>query len=476
MMDGIKRPIVVSQAHPGPVPAHGRVQPKKTSRRGLKLTLAFITLVIVILGGFVLARASNLTSKIFVGQSSSFFSKLTSALRGEAGGVKLIGENKGQINILLLGIGGPGHDGPYLSDTMILVQVRPEDHKATLISIPRDYLANLGPSGFQKINNAFSNGYTKNNDWAQGGKAARDAVSAMSGLDIPYFAVADFQGFQKAVDLVDGVDVTIDRTFTDYTFPNDKTLGYLEPVTFKQGQEHMNGQRALIFARSRHAAGIEGSDFARSQRQQKIINAFKTKVIDLNLITDINKINKLFSVVSDHVHTNLSPGEMVHLYNLAKDYSSDNISSLSLDPSSGIICPEILESNGAYVLTLCPGKTKTDLTDFFKDSFTTGKMAEEKSVVWLADSTTNQSLYRKAQRQLEAGGLTVYQVTYSGKPISQNVVYQVNPKPATLEFIKNNLKASEVTLPPPGIKVNKDKVDLVVILGSDTIPDIDVAQ
>src|SRR6185503_2900876 len=102
------------------------------------------------------------------------------------------------------------------------------------------------------------------------------------------------------------------------------------------------------------------------------------------------------------------------------------------------------------------------------------KMAEEKSVVWLADSTTGQSLYRKAQRQLEAGGLTVYQVIYSGKPISQNVVYQVNPKPSTLEFIKNSLKASEVTLPPPGIKVNKDKVDLVVILGSDTIPDIDV--
>src|SRR6185503_12079352 len=112
-----------------------------------------------------------------------------------------------------------------------------------------------------------------------------------------------------------------------------------------------------------------------------IINAFKAKVVDLNLITDIGKINKLFSVIGDHVHTNLSPGEMIHLYNLAKDYGSDNISSLSLDPSSGIICPEILESNGAYVLTLCPGKTKSDLTAFFKDSFTTGKMAEEKSVV-----------------------------------------------------------------------------------------------
>lgn len=478
MMDDIKRPIVISQGRPVVTSKSLPRPPRKSSRRGLKLTLISIVLVILVLGGLILARAANLTSKIFVGQNTSFFSKLTSALRGEAGGIKLVGEDSGQINILLLGIGGTGHDGPYLSDTIILAQIRPEEHKASLISIPRDYQINLGSAGYRKINDAFSEGYTKHQDWNEGGKTARDAVSQMSGLDIPYFVVLDFKGFEKAVDLVDGLDITVDRTFTDYTFPNDATKGYLPPVTFTQGQEHMNGQRALIFARSRHAAGPEGSDFARSLRQQKIITAFKAKVVDLNLVSDAGKINNLLTVIGDHVHTNIAPGEIIHLYNIGKDYNGDNISSVSLDPSSGIICPQILETNGAYVLTLCPGKTAKDLKGFFSNSFNTGKLAEEKSVVWLADSTSGQTLYRKAQKQLEAAGLIVYQVSYGGKPLQQNVVYQVNAKPATTEFIKNNLNASEVSLAPPGIKISKDKVDVIVILGSDTIPDVgsDVAQ
>jgi LCP family protein required for cell wall assembly len=470
MMDGIKRPIITSESRSGaPASRPSLLKPQtRRKRRGGKILLAIILLAILGLGGFLVARAADLSGKIFVGEKTSFFSKLSSALLGQTGNVKLEGESKGQVNVLLLGIGGPGHDGPYLSDTMIVAQIRPDEKKATLVSIPRDYQVNLGQSGFRKINNSFAEGFDRNDNWDEGGRLAREAASQVSGLDIPYFAVVDFQGFEKAIDLMGGVDVTVDRTFTDYSFPNDATKGYLPPVTFEAGSEHMNGERALVFARSRHAAGAEGSDFARSQRQQKIINAAKTKATELNLLTDIGKINDLLDVVGDHVHTNINPGEMIRLYNLTKDYGPDNISSLSLDPSTGIICPQILESNGAYVLTLCPGKTKADLYRFFTNGFTNGKMVEEQSVVWLADSTPGQKLYKAAQQQLEAGGLTVYQVTYGGKPILQNVVYQLNPKPATLQFIKDALRASEVTLAPPGIKADKEKVDVIVILGANT--------
>jgi polyisoprenyl-teichoic acid--peptidoglycan teichoic acid transferase len=481
MMDDIKRPIVVSHSRPAksePSPAPKlQVAGRRPRRRGLKMVLGGIIVAIVLMGGFLVLRAANLSGKIFVGQSSSFFDKLSAVVRSEIGGTRLVGEGNGQINVLLLGIGGSGHDGPFLSDTIILAQIRPKDNKVTLISIPRDYQVNLGSAGYRKINDAFSQGYLKNKDWNQGGQEARKAAGQVSGLDIPYFAVVDFQGFEKAVDLVGGVDVSVDRTFTDYSYPNS-TDGYLPAVTFTQGSEHMNGARALIFARSRHAAGPEGSDFARSQRQQKIINAFKAKAVDLNLITDAGKINSLLSVIGGHVHTNLDPGEMLRLYNLTKDYTKDNIASLSLDPTTGIICPQILETNGAYVLTLCPGKTAQDLKNFFKDSFTTGKLGEEQSVIWLADSTAKQTLYNKAAKQLETAGLTVYQISYKGTALQQNVVYQVNDKPATLTFIKNNLNASEVTLPPPGVKLDPAKVDAIVILGSDTIPDVqsDVGQ
>jgi len=111
------------------------------------------------------------------------------------------------------------------------------------------------------------------------------------------------------------VDIKIDRTFTDYQYPDSGT-GYLPPQTFTAGWEHMDGARALIFARSRHAAA-RSSDFARSTRQQKVIQAFKDKTLNLNLITDSGKINSLLGTFADHFHTNI-PGEIYHLYSLIK--------------------------------------------------------------------------------------------------------------------------------------------------------------
>jgi polyisoprenyl-teichoic acid--peptidoglycan teichoic acid transferase len=437
--------------------------PKKSK---LRIFLKYATILIVVavigLGTVVFARAVNLSNKIFVGQKTSFFQKIKDVLRGGGGDVRLIGEQLGQINILLLGIGGEGHDGPYLTDTMILAQIRPEKNQITLTSIPRDFWVEMpGSSGYAKINAAFSNGYVKNRDYNEAGKYAREVVEKISGLQIPYFAVVDFKGFEQAVDRVGGLDVNVERTFTDSTFPNDKE-GYLPPVTFEKGPEHMDGARSLQFARSRHAEGPEGSDFARSLRQQKIIKAFKEKIISLNLITDAGKINSLAGIFADHFHTNISPGELFRVYALSRD---KNILSLSLDPETKLLCPKIMEDSGAYVLTPCEGKNQGDIQNYFKNSFATGQIYEEKSVIWIAQSGTDKKAYEDAKKKLTDSNLTVFDLPYGGSAMPYNIFYQANPKPATAEFIKNTLNAKEVTLPPPGININKDKVDIIVILG-----------
>ncbi|MDQ3018727.1 MAG: LCP family protein [bacterium] len=460
-----QRPIITSHIiNPNP---ERTIKPPKIPSRGHRAVRAIaIIIVIAILGigGFIIIRAADISNKIFVGGKTNLYSKISGLIQGQTGSVKLQGEKDGQINVLLLGIGGPGHDGPYLSDTIILAQIRPQDNKATLIAIPRDYLVNTKQLGQRKINAVFSESFSKNQDWDEAGKSVREVVEKMSGQKIPYFAVIDFKGFEKTVDLLGGIDVTVERTFTDYTFPN-QSEGYLPAVTFEEGGEHMSGERALIFARSRHAAGPEGSDFARGIRQQKIIQAVKAKVVSLNIVSDVGKINELFSVIGDHFHTNLNPGEMIHLYSLSKDFNQDQVVSLSLDPSTNIVCDEVLESNGAYVLTLCPGKTADDVKDFFNNSFTAGALVSEHAVVWLADSTITGKLYKRAESELKNAGITVYKVIYTGKQLNQSVVYGVNNKPETIEFIKENLDASPVSLPPPGIKVSKDKVDIIIILG-----------
>ncbi len=438
-------------------------EPQRRSRRVLKITLTLIVIAIVVLGGIAAVRATNLLDKIFVGNSHSLFGQVADIISSQTGN-KLLGEKDGQVNILLLGIGGVGHDGPYLSDTLIVAQIRPGDKKATLISIPRDYLVNTKALGQRKINAVFAETFAQSKDWEESGNATLEVVEKMSGLDIPYFAVVDFAGFKKTVDLLGGVEVNVERDFTDYTFPNT-TGGYIPPVSFKEGVEVMNGERALIFARSRHAAGPEGTDFARSVRQQKIIAAAKSKLISLNLISDAGKINELFTIIGDHFHTNLSAGELIRLYNIGKDLESNQITSLSLDPTSNLICPEILETNGAYVLTVCPGKTNQDIQSYFQNSFSSGQVSSEKATVWLADSTVAGKLYKKAEAELTGNGLTVYKVIYTGKPLTQTVVYPVNNKEATISLIKDRLNASEVSLAPPGIKIDPAKVDVIVILG-----------
>lgn len=443
-------------------PAPPRPVAKKS--RFLKILLAFMFLMVFGLGALIYARANTISSKIFVGKTTTFFGQLKGIILG-GNSEKLVGEDLGQVNILLLGIGGEGHDGPYLTDTMMLAQIRPDIGAVSLVSIPRDYAVILPENlGERKINSVFAEGFGKYKDFNSAGQWARESVEKISGLSIPYFAVVDFKGFKEAIDQVDGVTIQVDNTFTDSQYPNN-TLGYLPPITFKAGTETMNGERALQFARSRHGNNGEGSDFARSKRQKKVIQAFKDKALNLNLITDASKLNSLLEVFSNHFHTNLSLNEIWRLYRLSKDNRINTIVSLSLDPSTKIVCDGSQPETGAYIVFPCPGKTITDVQNFFKNSFALGSMGEEGSVVWLANSTANKKAYQQADTLLKAAGLTVWEVGYSEDNLPGNIFYQVNPKPATAEFLKNILKAKEVTLPPPGMNINKEKVDIIVILG-----------
>ena len=445
-----------------------RAGQKPSGKKILKRILLAIFAVIFVLAGVVLIRAANLSNKIFVGQKTTFFGKIIDIIRGGGDNGMLIGEKLGQINVLLLGIGGAGHDGPYLSDTMILAQIRPDIGEVTLISIPRDYYAPIPDGTNQKINASFALGLGKNFDWNKAGAWARQSVEKISGLTIPYFAVMDFSGFTQAVDKVGGLDVTVDRTFTDYQYPDNGT-GYLSPQTFTAGSAHMDGATALIFSRSRHAAGLDGSDFARSQRQQKIISAFKQKVLSQNLISGIGTINNLSNIFADHFHTNMSPAEILELYTLVKNKNM-NMLSLSLDPDTGLICQEILASDGAYVLTPCADKSEQDIKNFFKNSFSAAKLKAENPVVWLASSTGDKQAYDTAFREMTDAGILVYQLNYTKDNLSQTTIYQVDPKPATAEFITNTLNASPVSLPPPGMTItDSSKVDIIVVLGQNAV-------
>jgi polyisoprenyl-teichoic acid--peptidoglycan teichoic acid transferase len=454
-------------------PAQLSLLKSQASKRSpiFKGVLVGVILVVFILGALLITRASNLTEKIFAGQTTTFFGKVWEAIRGVSGKVSLQGENKGQINVLLLGIGGEGHDGPFLTDTMILAQIRPETSEVAFVSIPRDLLAELPNNlGERKINAVFAEGVSRTQDYNEAGRWARMAVERLSGQTIPYFAVIDFEGFKKAIDEVEGVAVEVEKTFDDYSYPvpgkedAENPAERYEHLHFDKGVQEMDGLRALKYARSRHGTNGEGSDFARSVRQQKVIKAFKDKVFNMNLISSAGTINNLLGIFAENFHTNLSPGEVFRAYDIVKEQNIQTFLSLSLDPETGLLCATSHETAG-YILVPCQGKTSADIQNFFKNAFVLGKLREEKSVIWLGDSTQTASFYTEVEKRLQTANLTVWKLDYSQDNLPETIIYQVNPKPATAEFLKNVLNAKNVTLPPPGVKVDPAKVDVIVILG-----------
>ena len=241
------------------------------------------------------------------------------------------------VNVLLLGIGGKNHQGPNLTDTVIFTSLSTKGDKVTLVSIPRDLWV---PDLDAKINTAYSTGESKR---PGGGLVLSKAVvRKIVNQPIDYVLRIDFDGFVKAVDLIGGLDINVERTFDDLQYPIDgkeeDPCGYSDEelaelatsssqleafpcrythVRFDKGKQKMDGKTALRFVRSRHAQGAEGSDFARSKRQEKIIKAFKDKIFSLATLANPAKVVSLYDILKGSIDTDIKDDEFDDFIRLA---------------------------------------------------------------------------------------------------------------------------------------------------------------
>lgn len=257
-------------------------------------------------------------------------------------------KNQERINVLILGIGGGKHDGPLLTDTIIFASIDTIGKKMTLVSLPRDlWVLELR----SKINTAYSSGESKR----QGGGLVLTKAIVGKILDQPvdYAVRIDFNGFTKAIDMIGGLDIEVERSFEDYEYPltgkETDTCGFegeefekratassvldafpcrFEHVSFNKGTEHMNGERTLKFVRSRHAKGAEGTDFARAKRQEKVIETFKQKIFSLNTVANPARIMSLYDVVKDSIDTDIKQDEYDDFIKLAQTMRNAEVESV----------------------------------------------------------------------------------------------------------------------------------------------------
>lgn len=223
-----------------------------------------------------------------------------------------IKSQEGRVNIIVLGKAGYGYDSPDLTDSMVFVSVSLNKPSISLISIPRDIWI---PEIRAKINSAY---YWGNQKQSGGGLIlAKSLVEEVLGQPVAYGVVIDFNGFQKIIDTLGGIDVYVERTFTDEEYPiagrendtcnNDPLLKCrYETIHFEKGWEHMDGERALKFVRSRKAKGDEGTDIAREARQEKVIAAIKSKTLSPLVLLNLKKMLAIWNIVRASVETDVN--------------------------------------------------------------------------------------------------------------------------------------------------------------------------
>jgi len=112
----------------------------------------------------------------------------------------MAGQQQDRINVLLLGMGGEGHDGGYLTDTNIILSLKPSTNEVAMVSVPRDLSAKIEGYGWYKINHA--NAYGENSKPGAGGEFARKTFEQNLGIKIPYYVRIDFQAFKEIIDTV----------------------------------------------------------------------------------------------------------------------------------------------------------------------------------------------------------------------------------------------------------------------------------
>jgi LCP family protein required for cell wall assembly len=387
---------------------------------------------------------------------------------------QLKGEGDGRVNILMLGIGGPGHEGADLTDTIILASIDPVNNKAALLSLPRDLWVKIPGDGYQKINAAYAYGKEGSRAKTEAGKE-EDGLALLDktlqpvlGIPIHYHAIIDFKAFQQLVEAVGGVDANVPADLSAHeTFWVENTRHFYT-LNVPAGQQHFDGTRALYFARERH----NDSDFVRSQRQRLIITALKTKIFSAGTFSNPVKISQLLSGFGSNVHTDFSITDLSRLYKVESKMPNGNLNSIDLitPPHDFLTTGNI---NGLSVVEPKAGLFDYDniqnyVHNALKDSF----IAKENSQIAVYNATDIDGLATLSANKLRSFGYTINTVdnapTVTNPSVTTIVDLTGGKDKYTRHYLEQRFSVTTSKSIPTDVKVKPPAgTSFVIILGRD---------
>ena len=408
-----------------------------------------------------------------VPKAQGFLHRLGQAVFGVE--AALSGQRDDRVNILLLGQGGPGHDGPYLTDTIIIASIKPSTGQISLLSVPRDLGVEIPGHGWYKANHA--NAFGENDAPGHGAEIAVRVMEKTFALDIPYYVRIDFKAFADIIDAVNGVKINVERSFIDKEYPAPSN-GF-QTVEFSKGIQTMNGSSALTFARSRHGNNGEGSDFARAKRQQQMLMALKEKLLSFHTLASPTRVNAILKSLGAHVSTNMNFGDMILLLKLGREMPAPSIITTVLDIGEKGLLDESYTEDGAYILQPKTGNFR-EAQNTVKNIFAAEPIAPDKipaqdlpqlpaANIEIQNGTWRAGLAARVRQTLRYKQINAkYIGNTKNRPQTISGIYALTPSAAAevAEALKSALNIPIKQTIPPG-EIATSSADILVILGED---------
>lgn len=303
--------------------------PRRRRNRGCLrvgcITILLFLVIVIIFGAITIPRV------LAFGAAISATKQAPLSTSGDMG-------TNNRVNLLIMGYGGGTHDGAYLTDSLLVVSLLPQSHHTSLVSIPRDLWVQNPYTTQSKINAIYTVASNNNQNPVDGGKAMTDTVHNVTGLDVNYWMTIDFTGFRELINSIGGIDVYVPDSFSSLYPKNDDPAidaGW-KIITFQKGNQHMDGETAIEYARAREPIldpnqGIvnlaEGTDFARSARQQIIIKAVTSQ---MKQITTWPKLFNALDALQNTIRTNMSFADLAQ-FSLDMDLNSSQTAHIGLN-------------------------------------------------------------------------------------------------------------------------------------------------
>ncbi len=347
------------------------------------------------------------------------------------------------LNIALLGSDKREDSSTWRTDTIIVLSVDTQSDFIRLLSIPRDLWVNIPGHGYDRINTADLWGELA--EEGGGPNLVKETISQNLGIPIHYYVRVDFDGFVKIIDAIGGLDIDVECPLTD--------------IELYPGMHHMDGELALLYARSR----ITSSDFDRSRRQRKLLMALWEQGLSVGIIP---RLPALSSATADTLQTDIPFDQVVALAYKGLQLRPSNIFSNSIGPWQ---VENWTTPQGAAVLLPVEEEVQKLLATFYAPPDVEFLELINQTHVQVYNGSQRQDADQLAATNLRWAG---FQATASGLadsqayPESQVIVYNGT------ELVAETA-AQLIDLPRTSLQYEHDpssRVDMVIILGADYDP------